>query len=62
MTDFNIFPVDPNYLLWVTTTGESGAVYYIVSDKPRSMYYLFKGKKQTARKSPIPTDLEKYIK
>jgi hypothetical protein len=46
----------------VTVVGESGATYYITSDRNRSEYYLFKGKKKTAKKSTIPTDLYKYVK
>lgn len=57
----SVFPIDTNYLLWVTIKGEKGE-WYIVSDKTRSMYYLFKGKKQTARKSPFPSELEKYVR
>ena len=58
----NIFPIDPNYLLWVTIKGESGKTYYIVSNKFRTEYYLFKENKQTAKKSINPMDLEKYVK
>ena len=56
------FPYDETLLLWVTVIGESGATYYITSDRNRSEYYLFKGKKKTAKKSAIPTDLYKYVK
>ena len=58
----NYFPFDKNYLLWVTVKGESGTTYYIVSDQFRREYFLFKGKKQTAKKSENPLDLYKYIK
>lgn len=58
----NEFPVDSNYLLWVTETGESGNIYYIVSDKQRTKYFLFKGNKKLAKESVNPLDLEKYIK
>lgn len=58
----NEFPIDPNYLLWVTEIGESGNIYYIVSDKQRAKYFLFKGSKKLAKESANPLDLEKYIK
>ena len=56
------FPYDETMLLWVTVIGESGTTYYIVSDTLRQEYYLYKGKKKTAKKSEIPTDLYKYVK
>ena len=58
----NEFPIDSNYLLWVTEIGESGNIYYIVSDKQRTKYFLFKGSKKLAKESVNPLDLEKYIK
>lgn len=58
----NEFPVDSNYLLWVTEVGESGNIYYIVSDKMRTKYFLFKGSKKLAKESVNPLDLEKYIR
>ena len=58
----NPFPYDETMLLWVTVIGESGTTYYIVSDTLRQEYYLYKGKKKTAKKSEIPTDLYKYVK
>lgn len=58
----NVFPYDETLLLWVTVIGESGATYFITSDRNRSEYYLFKGKKKTTKKSAIPTDLYKYVK
>ena len=58
----NVFPYDETMLLWVTVVGESGTTYYIVSDTLRQEYYLYKGKKKTAKKSEIPTDLYKYVK
>ena len=58
----NVFPYDETMLLWVTVVGESGAIYYIVSDTLRQEYYLYKGKKKTAKKSKMPTDLYKYVK
>ena len=58
----NVFPYDETMLLWVTVIGESGTTYYIVSDTLRQEYYLYKGKKKTAKKSEIPTDLYKYVK
>jgi hypothetical protein len=56
------FQFDKSLILWVTVKGESGAIYYIVSDTLRREYYLYKGKKKTAKKSEIPTDLYKYVK
>jgi hypothetical protein len=58
----NVFPYDETMLLWVTIIGESGTTYYIVSDTLRQEYYLYKGKKKTAKKSSNPMDLYKYIK
>jgi hypothetical protein len=58
----NVFPYDKTMLLWVTVTGESGTTYYIVSDTLRQEYYLYKGKKKTAKKSSNPMDLYKYVK
>lgn len=57
-----IFPINSEYLLWVTAKGESGNTYYVVSNKQRSEYYLFKGNKQTAKKAIHPNELYKYIK
>ena len=56
------FPIDKNYLLWVTHTCESGQVWYITSDILRTEYQLWKGKKKTLRKSNNPLDLYQYIK
>lgn len=56
------FQFDKTLLLWVTVKGESGTTYYIVSDALRQEYYLYKGKKKTAKKSSNPMDLYKYIK
>ena len=61
-TVYNEFPLNKEMLLWVTVTGESGNVYYVVSDKLRREYFLWKGNKQTAKKSANPMDLYKYIK
>ena len=58
----NEFPLDKTLLLWLTAKGESGATYSIVSDNLRREYFLYKGKKKTAKKSENPTDLYKYIK
>lgn len=58
----NEFHIDSNYLLWVTEIGESGNIYYIVSNKQRTKYFLFKGNKKLAKESTDPTSLEKYIK
>lgn len=61
-TIYNVFPYDETMLLWVTVIGESGTTYYIVSDTLRQEYYLYKGKKKTAKKSNNPMDLYKYVK
>ena len=61
-TVYNEFPLNKEMLLWVTVTGESGNIYYIVSDKLRREYFLWKGNKQTAKKSANPMDLYKYVK
>ena len=58
----NEFPLDNNLLLWLTVKGESGTTYYVVSDNLRREYFLYKGKKKTAKKSENPQDLYKYIK
>ena len=58
----NEFSLDKTLLLWLTAKGESGATYYIVSDNLRREYFLYKGKKKTAKKSENPTDLYKYVK
>jgi hypothetical protein len=58
----NVFPYDKTMLLWVTVKGESETTYYIVSDTLRQEYYLFKGKKKSAKKSSNPMDLYKYVK
>jgi hypothetical protein len=58
----NVFPYDETMLLWVTAVGESGTTYYIVSDILRQEYYLYKGKKKTAKKSSNPMDLYEYVK
>ena len=58
----NVFPYDETMLLWLTAKGESGATYYIVSDQFRKEYFLFKGKKKTAKRSTSPLDLYRYIK
>lgn len=56
------FQFDKSLILWVTVKGESGTTYYIVSDTLRREYYLYKGKKKTAKKSENPMDLYKYVK
>ena len=58
----NEFPLDKTLLLWLTAKGESGTTYYVVSDNLRREYFLYKGKKKTAKKFENPTDLYKYIK
>lgn len=56
------FPYDKTLLLWLTVKGESGAIYYIVSDIFRNEYQLWKGSKKTKWSSDNPLDLNKYIK
>lgn len=56
------FEYNPQYYLWLTYKSESGHFYYVVSDKMRTEYYLFKDKRKLAKKAMIPTDLYKYIK
>lgn len=56
------FQFDKSLILWVTVKGESGTIYYIVSDTLRREYYLYKGEKKTAKKSENPMDLYKYVK
>lgn len=58
----NVFQYDKDMILWVTVVGESSTVYYIVSDQLRREYFLYKGKKKTAKKSTNPMDLYKYVK
>ena len=56
------FQYDTTKLLWITQIGESGQVWHVTSDINRSEYQLWRGNKPTKYKSPIPTDLNKYIK
>ena len=56
------FPHDKELILWLTVKSESGVTYYVVSDMLRQTYYLYKGKKKTAKKSNNPMDLYKYMK
>lgn len=58
----NYFPINKDYLLWVTHKTRDGQLWYIVSDLLRNEYYLFKGKRQLKHKSDNPQDLYKYIK
>lgn len=58
----NTFQYDKNMILWVTVIGESGETYYITSDRNRCEYFLWKGKKKTAKKSSNPMDLYGYVK
>lgn len=58
----NYFPINNNFLLWVTHKTTDGQLWYVVSDLFRNEYYLFKGKRQLRYKSDIPLDLYKYIK
>ena len=64
MTDesYTTFPHSPDMVLWVTVKSKSGKTYYIVSDKFRREYYLWRDKKPTKYKSADPTCLNKYIK
>lgn len=57
-----VFALAPEYFLWLTYTSESGTVYYVVSDKLRTEYYLFKGKRKLAKKSSNPSDLYAFMK
>ena len=56
------FPIDNNYLLWLTHKTSNGKVWYITSDKMRTEYQLWNGKKKTARKAVDANELYKYIK
>ena len=57
----NEFPLDKTLLLWLTYVGKK-QTWYVVSDKMRTTYYLFKNNKQTRYKSDNPLSLYKYIK
>ena len=56
------FQFDKNYLLWLTYTTANKKVWYVTSDKMRTEYQLWNGKKKTARKAIKPNELYKYIK
>ena len=56
------FPIDSNYLLWLTHKTSNGKVWYVTSDKMRTEYQLWNGKKKTARKAVDANELYKYIK
>lgn len=56
------FEYDPQYYVWLTYKSENGHFYYVVSDKMRNEYYLFKGKRKLTKKSNNPTDLYKHLK
>ncbi len=60
MTEFE------NQILWVTVIGESGATYYITSDKLRTAYTLWKNKGAkialTKYQSANPLELYGYCK
>ena len=58
----NEFPLDKTLLLWLTYKSEDGHFYYVVSDKFRNEYYLFKDKRKLAKKSSNPCDLYKFMK
>ena len=61
-TVLTAFPLDKNYYLWLTHKTAKGDVWYVTSDRMRTEYQLWHGKKMTARKSSNPLDLYKYIK
>lgn len=56
------FHLDKTLLLWLTYTTSKGKMWYITSNKSRTEYQLWNGKKQTARKAKEPNILYKYIK
>lgn len=56
------FPIDNNYYLWLTHTTSTGKVWYITSNKMRTEYQLWNGKRKTARKAIEPSELYRYIK
>ena len=58
----NVFPINPDYFIWLTYTSETGQVWRVVSNVMRTEYYLFKGDRQTRYKSDNPCELYKYIK
>ena len=58
----NYFPINDNFLLWLTYKTRDGHLWYVVSDLFRNEYYLFKDKRQLRYKSNNPLDLYKYIK
>lgn len=58
----NVFPINPDYFIWLTYTSETGQVWYITSDRLRREYQLWHGKKLTARKAIDANELYKYIK
>lgn len=56
------FKYDPQYFVWLTYKSKSGNIYYVVSDKMRTEYYLFKNKRKLAKKSDNPEALYKFMK
>lgn len=58
------FPIDKSYYLWVTYTSNDpqGQVWYITSNKQRTAYQLWKGKKKTKWESDNPLSLYEKIK
>jgi len=56
------FPIDKNYLLWLTYTAANKKVWYVTSDKMRTEYQLWNDKNKTVRKAIEPNELYKYIK
>lgn len=58
----SLFFINDSYYLWVTHTTTNGNVWYITSDKMRTEYQLWNGKKKTNHKATEPDKLYKYIK
>lgn len=56
------FEYDPQYFVWLTYKSKSGNIYYVVSDKMRTEYYLFKNKRKLTKKSDNPEALYKFMK
>lgn len=58
----NEFPLDKTLLLWLTHITASGKVWYVTSDKMRTEYQLWNGRRKTAKKAIDANELYKYIK
>ena len=56
--------IPSNETLWETITTEKGNIYFVVSNRDRSTYFLYKqidsGVEKVA-KAPVPPELMKYI-